>query len=63
MICEACYGSGKRLNPALIVSTDAHSYTVRVHNPDGLPLLVTCDECHGSGVAHCCDGLRAQPEP
>ena len=60
MICEACHGTGRRLNPALTVhSTMTGGW---VENPHGLPLLVPCDECGGSGVAHCCDGLRAQPE-
>ena len=61
MICETCHGQGKRLNPALAVFA-SHAHGSRVHNPDHLPMLVTCDECNGSGVAHCCDGLVAQPE-
>ena len=26
-------------------------------------LLLPCPDCDGSGIAHCCDGLRAQPAP
>jgi hypothetical protein len=60
MICPACQGDGKRLNPALRVVETAAG--VRVVNPHGLPLLVPCTECIG-GVASCCDGAgSAQPE-
>ena len=24
---------------------------------------IPCKECGGSGIAHCCDGLREQPAP
>lgn len=61
MICETCHGQGKRLNPALFITANHYSGGY-VANPDHLPLLVPCDECGGSGVAHCCDGLRAQEE-
>jgi hypothetical protein len=60
MICEVCHGTGKRLNPAL--SLDRSPLAGLRGNPKGLPLLVPCEDCGGSGVAHCCDGLRAQPE-
>jgi RecJ-like exonuclease len=26
-------------------------------------LTVICSECGGSGLQHCCEGLREQPEP
>lgn len=67
MICETCHGQGKRLNPASLCEpsslfiTANHYSGGHVANPDNLPLLVPCDECQGSGVAHCCEGLRAQP--
>jgi hypothetical protein len=25
-------------------------------------IALTCPECHGSGITHCCDGLCAQAE-
>jgi hypothetical protein len=59
MICERCQGEGRVLNPALSVS-----YTrtrVWIDNPRGLPLMIPCPECGGSGIAHCCEGLQAQP--
>lgn len=60
MICEACQGFGWRLNPELAVIETRQS--IYIENPAGLPMLVPCSECGASGVAHCCDGLQAQPE-
>jgi hypothetical protein len=60
MICEACHGTGRRLNPVLSVDGDG-PYGIRIKNPDRLRLLVPCDECGGSGFAHCCEGEQAQP--
>jgi DnaJ-class molecular chaperone len=60
MICETCRGDGKRLNPELTVHCTLSG--AWIENPHRLPLLVPCDDCGGSGHAHCCDGLRAQPE-
>ena len=59
MICHSCHGSGQRLNPRLMLFPAPNGF--RVDNPQGLPLLVPCEECIG-GVAIWCDtaGL-AQP--
>jgi hypothetical protein len=51
MICERCHGAG-----VMPEGTSKYSEVL----PPALPL--PCDECGGSGVAHCCEGLRAQPE-
>jgi hypothetical protein len=62
MICPACHGHGKRLNPALPVTRDDYTGTVRVSNPTRLPLLVLCEDCQGNGTAHCCDGMQEQAD-
>lgn len=54
MLCETCRGNGKRLNPALTVT---YGPTVRVHNPEGLPLLIPCPDCGGNGTMSCCEGM------
>jgi len=50
MICEACRGDGRRLNPHLQVTV--HGDRVDIHNACGLPVLVECWDCHGSGEAN-----------
>jgi DnaJ-class molecular chaperone len=60
MICATCHGTGRRLNPEVTVEATLLGNT-RISNPERLPLLVTCDECQGSGRTHCCEGLQEQP--
>jgi hypothetical protein len=50
MICQTCQGDGRRLNPGLRVSVIHDS--VEIHNGPGMPLLVECPECRGSGKAN-----------
>lgn len=47
MICESCHGYGEIWVPMRFVR--------------GMQ-RVPCDDCCGSGIAHCCDGLREKPE-
>jgi DnaJ-class molecular chaperone len=49
MICETCQGKGfvKPSDKGADVPKDA---------------IVPCGECGGTGFAHCCEGLRCQPE-
>lgn len=70
MRCEACHGEGHRLVWHRPTGKDighdaqcrrAFQVSTRIGSPRGLPLPVPCDECGGSGIAHCCEGLRAQP--
>jgi DnaJ-class molecular chaperone len=53
MRCDACHGEGKlkqRVSEGPGTGAD-------------LPNLeLPCPECNGSGFAHCCDGICAQPE-
>ena len=50
MICPVCHGAGK-IRQWLSLMGGA------------LWRDVPCESCGGCGVAHCCDGLCAQPEP
>jgi hypothetical protein len=25
--------------------------------------MITCPECGGCGIVHCCEGMQEQPEP
>jgi len=49
MICQTCQGDGRRLNPALQVLE--HGDQTYINNPCGLPVLVECPACRGSGTA------------
>jgi hypothetical protein len=52
MICELCDGCGYVLAPG-----------VRLDDPTRrLWLKLPCGDCGGSGITHCCEGLREQPE-
>ncbi|PWT77527.1 MAG: hypothetical protein C5B60_02520 [Chloroflexi bacterium] len=54
MICTACHGSGKRLNPRLPkAQTGDGGWRVLRYLP-GEPLLIPCGECI-NGIASCCD--------
>jgi DnaJ-class molecular chaperone len=49
MICEACRGSGRIVNPAPHI---------------GPRMLLPCPECNGTGITSCCDAAgSAQPVP
>jgi hypothetical protein len=60
MRCEACLGDGRRLNPLVTVKVACDM--VMIDNPQRLPIIIPCDECGGSGIAHCCDGLCVQQQ-
>lgn len=50
MICELCDGDG--VLPVIAM-------------PEGKPVITgeePCFECGGTGITHCCEGLRPQPE-
>jgi hypothetical protein len=51
MRCGACYGSGWQDK---VIRTKS-GYPIRRDR-------WTCQDCGGSGIAHCCDGLRACPD-
>jgi hypothetical protein len=53
MICELCDGCGYVVAPG-----------VRPDDPTRrVWLKLPCGDCGGSGITHCCEGLREQPEP
>ena len=52
MRCEKCQGAGHRKSPYIVGLKDGDIYTVNV-----------CTDCGGTGIAHCCEGMREQPEP
>lgn len=55
MRCETCKGQGSRLIPIKHPLSDAMP-GIYVGN------AAPCPDCNGSGVAHCCDGLKEQPD-
>ena len=63
MRCEACHGRGtisvtRREQPPGLLSLGGASQV----SADGSAIELTCPECNGSGIAHCCDGICAQPQ-
>ena len=64
MRCEACHGRG-----AVRVTKQAAARGLLsaaggvIHiSEDGSTIELSCSECNGSGVAHCCDGICSQPQ-
>jgi len=45
MRCEKCYGTG---------------YSSDIPEDQDPFMYLPCEECGGTGVAHCCDGIREQ---
>jgi hypothetical protein len=54
--CQTCGGVGlERIPPDLrLLIPEYRDYEFYSN---------ACPECGGSGLGHCCDGLREQPEP
>lgn len=44
-----------------LMLTEAELHTVPAQTAV-ISFELHCDDCGGSGVAHCCDGLREQPD-
>ncbi len=60
MICETCQGRGRVPPPKMTTQEGFEKYVIRGElGPEQWPL---CPDCSGSGQAHCCDGLREQPD-
>jgi hypothetical protein len=59
MRCEACHGCGAVWVPPDGFRTLDGALGI---TGDGSAIELTCPECNGSGVAHCCDGICAQPQ-
>lgn len=53
MRCETCQGTGKTMSRAPFGDPAKDLYTCT---------MIACPECGGSGVTHCCDGMREQPD-
>lgn len=49
MICPTCKGERKQ------------RVQVPINNGGTAYLDAPCDDCGGTGIAHCCDGLQEQP--
>jgi DnaJ-class molecular chaperone len=58
MRCEECDGTGK---VEAIIRLGSRLFRVRAPGR-GQTALVVCPECGGSGIAHCCEGIRVQPK-
>lgn len=50
MLCETCRLSGR---PGYVRAA--------APAPDA-PDMIPCPDCGGQGIAHCCDGICAQPD-
>ena len=50
MICETCKGTG--FYPTVQSTEDSGEFFT----------CQPCSECNGQMIAHCCEGLREQPE-
>lgn len=55
MRCEHCHGSGHQILFGQFYRSDDGSWNTSFRAP--------CLECGGTGIIHCCDGLKEQPEP
>jgi hypothetical protein len=54
--CQTCHGSGY----AVLVRIPA-GFVHAVTNSSSSGEIVVCPDCGGSGIEHCCEGLREQP--
>jgi hypothetical protein len=60
MRCETCHGLGT-VSAKIRELLNGVPLFVTTASPEISHLIeVTCPECHGSGITHCCDGLCAQ---
>jgi hypothetical protein len=59
MRCEACHGRGTVWVPG---RPPVSPVTALQASDDGRAIELTCQECNGCGVTHCCDGMCAQPQ-
>jgi hypothetical protein len=57
MRCETCQGRGWRFS----LPPGANAFEMRLPALANAMQRVPCNECGGSGIAHCCDGDRANP--
>jgi len=63
MRCEACHGRGtisvtpREQPPSLLGLGGALQVSA-----DGSAIELTCSECNGCGITHCCDGICAQAQ-
>jgi hypothetical protein len=55
MLCETCRFTGR---PGFVRAPRKAPADDRADDR-----LIPCPDCGGSGVAHCCDGICAQPAP
>ena len=61
MRCEMCHGLGRILADRPISAGPPIPLGAALPiSVNGRFFEVTCAECNGSGIAHCCDGLCAQ---
>jgi hypothetical protein len=58
MRCETCHGTGTVVAPATLDEEQRGLNDIWAGDPYPFP----CPDCGGCGVAHCCEGLREQPE-
>lgn len=60
MRCERCRGDGKVIERHNLSETTLPGNGLQVSQH--ISRMVPCPDCNGSGQAHCCDGLCAQPD-
>jgi hypothetical protein len=62
MRCQQCHGLGRVVVDHRAATAASFQFGVALRVlAEGMGLEALCPECYGSGVAHCCNGLFAQP--
>jgi hypothetical protein len=61
--CQTCRGTGRIwVSSYAVVARLPAIFVHEVTNASYSGEIVVCPDCGGSGIEHCCEGLREQPE-
>ncbi len=61
MRCAACQGTGRKIKTVATPVAGARLAKVVARHPP-LQFNIPCEACGGTGISHCCEGERSQPE-